>query len=30
MRAIETRTIKVGFDPATGFVGTKVAGDNVI
>lgn len=27
-RAIETRTIKVGFDPATGFVGTKVAGDN--
>lgn len=29
MRAIETRTIKVGFDPATGFVGTKVGGDNV-
>ncbi len=25
-RAIETRTIKVGFDPAAGFVGTKVAG----
>lgn len=24
VRAIETRTIKVGFDPATGFVGTKV------
>ncbi len=24
MRAIETRKIKVGFDPATGFVGTKV------
>lgn len=29
MRAIATRTIKVGFDPATGFVGTKVGGDNV-
>lgn len=28
MRAIETRTIKVGFDPASGFVGTKVTGDN--
>ncbi len=28
MRAIETRTIKVGFDPASGFVGTKVGGDN--
>lgn len=28
-RAIETRTIKVGFDPSTGFVGTKVTGDNV-
>lgn len=28
MRAIETKTIKVGFDPATGFVGTKVASDN--
>jgi len=27
MRAIETRTIKVGFDPATGFVGTKVTSD---
>lgn len=27
MRAIETRMIKVGFDPATGFVGTKVTGD---
>lgn len=25
LRAIDTRTIKVGFDPATGFVGTKVA-----
>lgn len=29
MRAIETRTIKVGFDPEAGFVGTKVGGDNV-
>ena len=29
LRAIETRTIKVGFDPSTGFVGTKVTGDNV-
>lgn len=28
MRAIETRTIKVGFDPHSGFVGTKVGGDN--
>jgi topoisomerase-4 subunit A len=26
MRAIETRTVTVGFDPDTGFVGTKVAG----
>lgn len=26
LRAIETRTIKIGFDPATGFVGTKVSG----
>jgi topoisomerase IV subunit A len=25
MRAIETHTVKVGFDPASGFVGTKVA-----
>lgn len=24
LRAIETRSVKVGFDPATGFVGTKV------
>lgn len=24
LRAIETRTIKVGFDPETGFIGTKV------
>lgn len=29
MRAIETRTVKVGFDPTSGFVGTKVTGDNV-
>lgn len=29
MRAIETRTIKVGFDPDSGFVGTKVGGENV-
>lgn len=30
MRAIETRGIKVFFDPNTGFVGTKVTGDNAI
>lgn len=29
MRALQSRAVKVGFDPATGFVGTKVAGDNV-
>lgn len=29
LRAIETRKIKVGFDPETGFVGTKVTGNNV-
>lgn len=28
MRAIETRTVKVGFDAATGFVGTKVASEH--
>lgn len=28
LRAIETRTVKVGFDPVTGFVGTKVASDH--
>lgn len=28
MRAIETRNVTVGFDPATGFVGTKVTSDN--
>ncbi len=27
MRAIETKKIKVGYDPKTGFVGTKVSGD---
>lgn len=27
MRAIETRAVQVGFDPATGFVGTKVTGN---
>lgn len=26
-RAIETRTVKVGFDPETGFVGTKVSSE---
>ncbi len=26
-RSIETKTVKVGFDPASGFVGTKVASD---
>jgi len=29
MRAIATRNIKVGFDPETGFVGTKVTGPKV-
>lgn len=29
LRSIETRKVKVGFDPETGFVGTKVSGDNV-
>jgi len=28
LRSIETRTIKVGFDPATGFVGTKVSSED--
>lgn len=28
-RAIEMRTIKVGFDPETGFVGTKIAGPKI-
>jgi topoisomerase-4 subunit A len=30
MRAIETRQVKVGFDPASGFVGTKVVSKHVI
>lgn len=29
LRAIETRTIRVGFDPETGFVGTKVTGPHM-
>jgi topoisomerase-4 subunit A len=29
MRAIQSKPIKVGFDPESGFVGTKVAGENV-
>lgn len=29
IRAISTKTIKVGFDPETGFVGTKVSGPHV-
>lgn len=28
IRAISTRSVKVGFDPISGFVGTKVAGEN--
>lgn len=28
MRAIQTRNVKVGFDPASGFLGTKVSSDN--
>jgi len=30
MRAIATRTVKVGFDPVSGFVGTKVAGRGIL
>lgn len=30
MRAVETKQIRVGFDPTSGFVGTKVASDTVI
>lgn len=30
MRGLETRVIKVGFDPAGGFVGTKVTSDHII
>jgi topoisomerase-4 subunit A len=29
-RAMETRQVKVGFDPATGFVGTKVTSPHVV
>lgn len=29
VRAIQTKTVKVGFDPETGFVGTKVTGPHV-
>lgn len=29
MREIATRNLKVGFDPESGFIGTKVSGDNV-
>lgn len=29
-RAIETRQVKVGFDPATGFIGTKVPSDHLL
>ncbi len=29
MRAITTRNVKVGFDPVSGFVGTKVASNNM-
>lgn len=28
-RAIETRNVKVGFDPETGFVGTKISGPHI-
>lgn len=30
MRAIQTRAVKVGFDPQSGFVGTKVGGENIL
>lgn len=30
MKAIETRKIKVGFDPSSGFLGTKVLSDNLL
>lgn len=30
MRAIETRAVKVGFDPATGFIGTKVPSEHLL
>jgi len=30
MRAVDTRQIKLGYDPASGFVGTKVSGPDVL
>lgn len=30
LRAIQTKSMKVGFDPETGFVGTKVAGPHIL
>lgn len=30
IRAIATRAVKVGFDPQSGFVGTKVGGDTIL
>ena len=30
LRAIETRSVKIGFDPSSGFVGTKVTGDHYV
>lgn len=30
LRAIETRTVQVGFDPTTGFVGTKVVNGHIL
>lgn len=30
IREIATKSLKVGFDPATGFIGTKVAADHVL
>lgn len=30
MRAMEMRAVQVGFDPATGFVGTKVTGGHIL
>lgn len=30
LRAIQTKSMKVGFDPETGFVGTKIAGPHVL
>ena len=30
LRAIQTKSLKVGFDPETGFVGTKISGPHVL